>query len=164
MRGLIGFSGRRGIFLSRAIKWFTKSKWSHTFIVLDDELILEAGRYQVQITLYEKYMRDRYTITGFKPFITKETIETSLNNVIKRVGTSYGWLQIIGIAFVRGLKKIGIGIRNPFRGGIICTELVHDYLERLGFDMPFADKDAISPEDLFNYLKVSDKFEQVELK
>jgi len=158
-RGTIGFSRKRKNWVSRIITFWTKSKWSHTFIVYQTNpeiLILEAGRYQVQLVPIKKYLRkSKYDLALYEPEgFDDEAMNRGLTAAWKKVENSYGWGQILGFVFM------GLFRRNPIRAGVICSELV--LLALRGFE-PQAiwdamDKDSVSPEDLFAPLDGHPKF------
>ena len=90
----IGFSGNKKNVISKLIKLFTKSKWSHVFIELvpvgNDALILEATRGGVQFNLLSKYTNhpEKYELELFK---IDDSIEILLPVLQKHLHDDYGY-------------------------------------------------------------------------
>jgi hypothetical protein len=167
IEGAIGFSSSPS-WISRVIKWFTKSKWSHCFVVWrvigptdDDVLLIEAGEFQVQIVTLGKYMRGNYEfeILNVSPLINSEKKKEADKKLVSKVETLYGWLQLIGFGIVILLRKwFGWKSKKNIWGrGKICSEVVAEYLIDCGIDYKSlcGDKDInlISPEDIYKFLK-----------
>lgn len=164
-RGAIGFSKKRRNWVSRIIAWFTRSRWSHTFIVFQDHpevLVLEAGTYQVQLVPITKYASSSYDVAYFVPeHVPVEQVEIGIKKAGTKIEASYGWLQLAGFIPVVFFKRIlGMKISNPARGGIVCSELVLQYLRGIdpGGKWDAMDKNAVSPEDLFSELVSDQRF------
>lgn len=146
-------------FFSKAIKWFTKSKWTHAMLVLDDTLdgdaiIVEAsGRHGVILNLMSKFQHRPMEI-----FKDKQDI-WDINSIKPYLGDSYGYLQIFGIALVKIFKLK----KNPFDSGEVCSELVLNWLLASPYKSQFSglNKNLASPEDLYQIIKQSADFERV---
>jgi len=164
--GAIGFSSSKS-FISKAIKWFTKSKWSHCFIIWritgpDDEdiLLVEAGEFTVQIVPFSKYIKGDYEfeIYDVSPLIDSSKKKEADKKLISKIETYYGWLQLIGFGIVILLRKwFGWKSKKNIWGkGKICSEIVAEYLIDCGIDKHSlcSDKDInlISPEDIYQFL------------
>jgi hypothetical protein len=169
MRGTIGFSRKKANFISKVIRWFTRSQWSHTYIIYQDApeiLVVEAGTFTVQLVPITKYESAKYVNTFFVPrHVSVELVEAGIKKVQEKVEATYGWLQLIGfIPVVIARRLLGMTISNPARGGIICSELVLIYLREADPDGPWkdADRNAVSPEDIYEELLLSPLFEKVE--
>lgn len=168
--GLIGFSSSPS-WISRVIRWFTKSRWSHCFVVwkvLDGEngdgwhvLVIEAGEFTVQIVPFAKYLRkdsvfELYDVSSITDNALKERADLSL---LKQVETLYGWLQLIGFGIVILMRKwFGLKRRhNIFGMGKICSEVVAEYLLNRGVKREelCGDKDInlISPQDIYVFVR-----------
>lgn len=167
-QGSIGFSRQKGSLLSKAIRWFTGSKWSHTFIVyqVDPEiLVAEAGTFEVVLVPITKYESKKYETTFFFPDrIPFQEVQAGINRARKDIGKVYGWLQILGfIPVVIAKRLLGLKIKNSMRGGIICSELVLECLRGMepGNRWDHMQKDSVSPEDLFEELSIHPAFRRV---
>jgi len=166
MRGSIAFSHNAKGLLPKLIQWFTESEWNHTFIVVSDEYsdgtydIIEAGTRVVKRRMSLVSRKD-YSFVIFQPRkIVSQRIERAIARVEKKIGNSYGWGQLFGFAFVIIAGWFGWKIeRNPVRGGVICSELVFEYLEAIDKTVPEKDEDTISPKDLYFFMSKSPDFE-----
>ena len=168
-KGDVGFCTKRGNFLAKAIRWFTRSKWSHTYVIYQTEpeiLVLEAGVFQVQLVPFSKYESKKYVNAVMRPVnFMPDAIEKGLAKVKEKIEAHYGWLQLIGFIPVVLFKRLlGMKISNPAKGGIICSELVLQYLRGLdpGCHWDKMDRNATSPEDLFEELAIDSGFTLIE--
>jgi hypothetical protein len=169
MKGTIGFCRKKAGLLSKVIRWFTRSDWSHTYIIYQDTpeiLVAEAGTCQVQLVPITKYESSKYANVFFVPrHVDVSLIENGTKKVRGKIETTYGWLQILGfIPMVIARRLLFMKIPNPARAGIICSELVLLYLRELepGYLWDSLDRNAVSPEDLYKMLLIHPGFEKVE--
>lgn len=142
MRTRIGFSTSKSSWISRIIRWFTKSTTSHCFIVYyDDEwgrdMVMESEGGlggAVRIVPFE-------VIGGIIALITpKHDIEVGMNKMADRLGQMYDYGGLFGMAWVilgRWLKKKWA---NPWQSSkaMFCSELVAQVL--IDSNYPGADK------------------------
>ena len=180
-RGDVGFSdytGKSWFFqlLARAIRFFTKSKWSHTFqLTLEDEsqglFVTEAGDYGVAIHSFEKYNKPGvYKYEVWRVMAPEEALESGITRVVSLDGKAYGYTQLIGFILVWIVKKLtGKKVNNPIGGGRVCSELVlagmqstFDWWSQKSTEPAVKevrdkfmkmDKDTTSPEDIYEVFK-----------
>lgn len=169
MRGTIGFCTKRASFVSKVIRWFTRSRWSHTYVIRQvepDILVLEASTFQVQLVPVTKYESRKYANVFFRPEGFKDAdVSCGLMKAEEKIETHYGWLQLVGnIPVIIAKRLFGLKIRNLSRGGVVCSELVLQYLRGLDPSGPWGslDKNTVSPEDLYEVLSSHMKFKKVE--
>jgi hypothetical protein len=169
MKGTIGFCRERSSFISKAIRWFTRSQWSHTYIIyqVDPEvLVLEAGKFQVQLIPITKYESSKYVNVYFTPgLFLQGHVDAGIAKAKEKIEATYGWLQIFGFLPVIVAKRLlGMKISNPSKGGIVCSELVLQYLRGLepGGKWGSMDRNSVSPEDLYGELVKHVGFDRVE--
>lgn len=149
-------TSRNPNFFSRAIKWYTKSKWSHVFLKLDDKiqkdgLIIEsAGHGGVHIDVFSKHKDKILEVYQLK------NDYNDIRCLYPYIGDNYGYLQIIGypIAKLLNLKK------NPFGGGYVCSELVLRWLSKspLSKEFEHLTYNETTPQDLYEIISKSDSF------
>lgn len=162
LTGCVGFirttkTGCSGI-LSRLIRMFSAGEWSHVFVVVGDlppagGIIIEASETGVKLNLLKDYTEDpnvEYAL--YKPKVDLRAIMDGLAEVLKLNGKSYGYLQFLGFVVTWPYYMItGRRRKNPFGGGIICSELGLIYIKKTGvrpdvFDG--MDLNNCTPEDL----------------
>lgn len=171
MLGAIGFETDRRSWLSRIIRWFTESRWSHVFIVAGEDPvtgeteILEASTWGIQKAPLKKYLDDDYVKLRF--YVVRadpEKQRAALAACQDLVGRSYGYAQILGFALILPFRKLGLRFKNPISAGRVCSELVLRYLQLLDVDPAFAalDRDSTTPQDLFAIIDASPRFEVLE--
>ena len=153
------------------IKKVTRSKFSHTFIVLGDiygrQAILEAGARESIINFLDTY----YTAPDhFEIYTPKDTslIEEAIANCLKNylhVWYSYG--QALGVGIVNLNRMLGFSINNPFTKGIICSELSYYYIQQLLQVEEIGDlgkPNNLSPEDIHKWVEASNLFTKTYIK
>lgn len=142
--------------LSKLIKWFTKSQWTHVMLILDDtvdgdSIIIEASAlHGICLNLLSKYANRKLEIY-------KDIQDIWDINAIKSyIGQNYGYLQLLGI----GLVKIFKLKHNPFGKSEVCSELVLHWLLTTPYSSEFKDLDPniVSPEDIYRILCKSSNF------
>ena len=169
MKGTIGFCTKRANFISKVIRWFTGSKWSHTYVirqVAPDILVLEASKFQVQIVPINKYESRKYKNVFFLPEgYDPAAVDRGLEKAGAKIEQNYGWLQLLGfIPVIIARRLLGMRIKNLARGGVVCSELVLQFLKGMDPEGPWKSlqKDTTSPEDLYPLIEGCAKFKKVE--
>lgn len=164
LQGVIGFSSKKANWLSRTIRWFTRSKWSHCFLVYQtgqEVLVAEAGTFTVQLIPITKYQSHTYATEFFAPTgLSAENLEKGIARIRGLIERTYGWVQLAGFVPMIALRKMGFKVSNPACGGIICSELVLLFLEVAdpegGWDK--MDRNAVTPEDIHAKLLENPRF------
>lgn len=168
-KGSIGFCRTPGNWISKIIRWFTRSNWNHTFVVYQAEpetLVVEASKYDVQLVPVTKYDSKKYQIVYFVPSgYSAEAVEAGIACARKNIEKSYGWMQLVGfIPIIVAKRLLGMKISNPMKGGVICSELCLKYLQGMeppGGAWSSMDRNAVSPEDLFEALLKDARFTKI---
>ena len=163
--GDIGFGGKRSGFYPKAVRFLTKSRWSHCFVVTPQfmgELCVIEADLKVQVVPFQKeYVEknaDYYEI--WRPIkASRFQIHYATRKLFfKDAGEIYGFLQIPWFAFRAILGYFGIKLKgkNPFPGGEICSETLWQYLcflENYGEAFSCFGENECSPEDLYHIVK-----------
>lgn len=151
-------------FYSRAVRFLTKSKWSHCFFMPHDylgEVIVMEADLCVQIVPFKKEYIDKkedcYEI--FRP--TKaakiDIINSSKICLNTKTGKKYGFLEIPWHALKSILGWFGIKLENnPIETGEICNDILYAYL----FNLREEYRDGIShlkasdtnPEEIYDFV------------
>ncbi len=157
--GDIAFSYPKKLgFYSRAVRWFTNSKWSHCFYVAPPymgELMVIETDLKIQVVPFHK----EYVVKNADAFEVYTPSMASMDDRYlacskafkETAGQTYGFLSILWFAlkmlFRAGWKD------NFFTDGVICSELLLIYLKNLGG--PYADAfshltvNETSPQDIY---------------
>jgi hypothetical protein len=179
MRFIVGFS-RKTHFFARAIRWFTKSEFSHTYVVKECEAcqlkeVLEANHYGDTSGPYDLFLEEGAIV--LKEFEVEHDIEL-LNQAwdtirLHRLHRPYSYMQILGDALVITLQtlifyffKKKVSLPNPFnqRKADVCSELVLSWLRRAkiaGFEN--LRDSTVSPEDLYEIIEKDEQFTLLEV-
>lgn len=175
LRGAVGFSDYTGggffQFVAKCIRFFTKSQWSHTFCITMEDFLLgpiveEAGPMGVVNASIDKYLDGPFYCKLWKIKATEDQIDAGIRRVFPMLNKSYGYFMLLGFILVWLWHKITLRkANNPFRGGIICSELVLEYLKAIFPDnaaLLEMDRDTTSPEDIYEFIICrSDMFEEI---
>jgi len=151
--GMIAQSGGN-IFIQKAIKFFTRSKFSHSFLILNgpfNEAVLQTTETVVTVTgLVDKFFGKDYCVFYDVEASMIERMYASQQTYVKYSGKWYGYLSYIYfIMRYFGYKK---PCPRSLSWGVTCTELVCFYLSNLNenYKKLFEGKDlsSLTPEDL----------------
>ena len=163
-KGDIAFSGKRASnWYSNGVKSITKSKWSHSFLLMGDacgELsVLEAELSISAVPWQREYVeKDADYYESYRPTsASQEDIDRATKYCYYNYsGEAYGFLEIPWFIY-RIYMQRWFGYtpkKNWSSDGIFCSELVFDYLYQLGGEYRDLLKDftpdTASPQDLYN--------------
>lgn len=184
LRGAIGFSSyvapaknlweRFLKFVGNIIRWLSKSKYSHTFLWIWNDntlgpVVYEAADNGVTVNFAdpEGYLDPKkYLVNVFMPLAPPTAIDEGLFKVRRYNGYMYGYLQLVGFAFVYiWLFVTRKRVNNPITGGIICSELVIIYLKAVFPNEGWIQKmnrNTTAPEDIYEFIeKRPDLFKEI---
>lgn len=138
---------------SKVIKDFTKSKVSHTFLIVSlfgVALVLEEGYHGYSMRLLADFPDKIVRIV-----VPKVDLRAAVRESLKDLGQPYGYPKLLGMFFVMCARRLGHKIRNPARNSrsMICSERNTRILQAAKY--PGADKldpSSTSPEDLLEFL------------
>lgn len=137
MTGIIAFEGDRANLLARGIRAVTGSEFSHCWLhfgrACDIEVIFEANAYRTMPNSLNTYMGPNHYIEFYRPIYPMPVILSSLNHVYHDFdGVHYGYPQALGLGLVSLARDLGLQLDNPFKSGLVCSEIAYYYLLRLG--------------------------------
>lgn len=154
--GDVAFLMHHDNWISKALSWFMKSKWSHSFLVIEQTeqfaYILETSDFEVCIADLDRYIADPqvtmevYRFSDLSDDDAKEMVRYTTN---LNLGTIYGYLQLLSFGIRSLLGRLGIQIKNFIRQGLVCDESV---LVGLAYKVPEfkgIDPKSIQTEELY---------------
>lgn len=165
-KGSIGFSNNKTSFIGKLIRLFTNSGITHSFIITfprgNDVWFEEASNVVAEGKFENNYVNDpntSYWVYKIKDGLVPEaTTDTALQYCLDNyLGVEYGFFQLLWFPYRWLMSKFGKDIRkqkNWMSDGVICSELVYDYLTQLG--PQFADlvkdfnSDTIQAQDILD--------------
>lgn len=150
----IAFSTQPRNLLSRLVRWFTKSKTSHAFIIFEAmgrAWILESGVKGVVVLPLDKF-RDQMVAVVPVPDLTDEELSKVMDEYL---GRDYDFTGLFGMTFNYIGRWLKAKWRNPWNNSraMFCSELCVKALQESGF--PGADQLVAadtSPQDLLDFL------------
>ncbi len=155
----VGFSTTNGV-LARVIRWFTKSKVSHSFIIyfspiFNQVMVMEASWSGFRVVPYKHFVTNNRIVEVITPVIC---IEPGLKVAADWLGAGYDYPSIIGQVVILVARWFKRRVNNPFKNekALICSEAVTKMLQAVNY--PGADllvPENINPEDLLEFLRVA---------
>ena len=136
--------------ISRVIAGITRSNWSHSFLYIGDDKIIESDWNGVVIKRLEYYLNDKFTVGLFrvKPELTEDETDRLVKEMRKLLGIHYGYLQLVW-QFI--LRLIG---RNEdpdwaidVDTGMICSEAMATAYKKIGRQIKNLPPHQTEPED-----------------
>jgi hypothetical protein len=153
----VGFSTRTKNIFSRAIRWLTGSKTSHTWLLFDDTffglpMVMEATEVGFRLLPYDNFKAEGNDIIALiePPYALDEGVQQAA----RWLGERYDFTGILGSVFVllgRWLKKKW---RNPLAGSksMFCSEAVVRVMQAAKYPGSDAfDPEATTPQDLLDF-------------
>jgi hypothetical protein len=146
------FSTCDGI-VSRAIRWFTRSKVSHSFLTFRDEtlgrvFVMEANGRGFMIVPWAKWRTHNTLVARYRLTTDMDAQLASLRKLSEFLGSQYDYVSILGFA----IRRFWSRVRNPFDSGkkLVCSEAVARFLYLTGDTslQYFSDYGSWVPEDL----------------
>lgn len=165
---VVGFSKAKHWYKlgSKLICLVDNAPFSHTYIRFyaqkyDTWLIYEAKGAGVNFCSIDNFNDHATVVEEYLINITEEAKNKTVGYAIKNCGNPYGVIQLVGMAWVMLLKRLGCkSPKNPFTKGTVCSELVgHILRDCLGEDVP-QDLDIASPKDINILVKKIHKDQQ----
>lgn len=151
----IGFSTNKKSKTSAIIRWYLKTKFSHTYLYFkleefDQYTVFQAvGEGGAQFISADTFLAHNTVVSEFKIPLSEEQYKIVLNRCHELSGDSYGFLQNIGMVLARmfRLKK------NPFRKHRNCSEIIAECIIKIDSKAFKKDLNLITPKDIYTYLQ-----------
>lgn len=161
----VGFSTTNAL-SSRLIRFFTRSKVSHTWFsfrdeTLDKTLVMHATRIGYNVETWKKFTSHNTLVAMFG---CDYDLRPGLQKVANWLGTKYDFEGILGFLWVLFLRWFNIKRKNPFRDTkrLFCSEAVIVGLKATeALEIPRVQKldpETTDPEDLLELCASEDKF------
>lgn len=158
MNIVVGFSTSRAWY-SRLIRWFTKSKCSHTFLLvkmLDELLVFQEGPLGYGAKSFEDFKTQNQVVD----LVHVAGLEDGFKKSLPDLGTPYGYLPLLGMFPVMIARRLGWHMKNPLRGihTPFCSarnaQIIKDSPKNPFFERAQdLDPMSTSPEDLLEFLR-----------
>lgn len=147
-------------FIPNAIKFFTKSKFSHSFIIMGDllgvTLCEEADAGGVEVCRFDLNYANN-TNEGYEVWtvnLPQAVKDTAIQKIMNELEVNYGFLEYVWFIWRAINKLFGKDIKQQnnwaANSGYICSQLVVQYLKDLGLNQVLVGygNGSIAPEDL----------------
>lgn len=166
--GDIVLSSTKSGFIPNAIKWFTQSVFSHSFVttpsVLGQPMCIEAAEGGVDFTLFNKSylnnLNEGYEVWEIK--VSRSIKDKAIKSILNDLELHYGFLEYPFFIWRRICLFFGKDIKasnNWNTQGMICSQLCVSYLKACGLESVLAGygNGSIAPQDLRNIFSAHPK-------
>lgn len=155
----IGFSTTNGL-ISRAIRWVTRSRVSHTFVVYYDEtlgreMVLHADLKGVETIPMSRFQESNTVVYICEPELTPYQRAHALLYLSKWLGSQYDFAGLFGNLWVLFGRWLKLKIRNPWGSSkaVFCSEAIVRALQEVNYPaVADLDPEATNPDDLYEAL------------
>lgn len=161
MKYCIGFSTQPNNIFSKLIRWFTRSKASHSFIFLNAKIILEATDFKVKATAYSKFKKKNKIIAVYEIIQDPIILQKALDTACEELGVDYDVFNIIGIAIVIIVDMLThIRIKNPLdsKNKLQCSEYVLQFIKDGQIPIELNDEEFIDSQILIDFCNNNIKY------
>lgn len=131
--------------ISRAIRWFTGSKYTHAGIAVTSNIIYEIDVFKkLDVRLLTHHDYDVYRLK--EDLTIEQQIELKLYAINKiKESKGYDWFRIIQFA----LEKIGIKLHLNNKKRYVCSEIIDELYNHVGIDLiPNRTDGEVTPADI----------------
>ena len=140
------------------IRLWTRRSFSHVAVCFDTskeygtKTYYQASDGLVNYMAEDQFLKKHSIVESFTLVITEDQYKDIRNKCHREVGANYGFLQNVGIILSDITKFFGVKIKNPWKEGRNCSELLYDnILVYMGVDS--YDKDLIKPHHIEKIIK-----------
>ena len=148
----IGFSTSKAL-TSRAIRWVTRSRVSHVFLLVEDSflgqsMVMEAIGSGFQLIPYTNFQTGNEIVTLITPVVP---LEDGVKKATAWLGEKYNFEGLAGMLLVLAGRWLGRKWRNPLRSAhaVFCSEVATMILQSVNYPgVMNLDPQSTDPEDL----------------
>jgi hypothetical protein len=145
----IGFSTDPKSWVSKIIRWFTKSKYSHTFIVVRGDpvlgdLVVESDSGGVQIKTFNGFNFTKNPL--LKEVAISDDVTVPLRHTLDLLGSSYDYTGLVGMSWVELMWHVfKKKVHNPLhsKNALFCVAFVIVFMQQ----MDWKNSGALVPQD-----------------
>jgi hypothetical protein len=148
----IGFSTSKAL-TSRAIRWVTRSRVSHVFLLVEDsflgqDMVMEAIASGFQLIPYSNFKSGNEIVTLITPVVP---LDDGVKKATDWLGEKYNFEGLAGMLLVLAGRWLGRKWRNPLRSAhsVFCSEVATMILQSVNYPgVMDLDPQSTDPEDL----------------
>lgn len=156
----VGFSTSKSSWISKIIRWFTRSKVSHTFLIYYDQdfsrdMVMEATEGGFRIVPFDQYTKGADYLRVFMP---RQSIDYGVLIAVDWLGQHYDYAGLIGMMWVMLCRWFKRKVHNPLHssGTMFCSTAVTMVLQAAKYiNTEKFDPASTNPEDLEEFCIVN---------
>ena len=153
-----------GAIFSKLLQWYEGIPISHVLIEFETPKLGQNFVYHsvigtgVSLLSRKRFDSKNEIMETYKITITEEMYQKMRNGLLDNCGEHYAMWQNVGILIVDKCRKLlGIRVKNPWKDGQNCSELVYRYVipyvcNKVDYNIQ---PDLVKPSDIRNMLKVN---------
>lgn len=153
----VGFSTHQKSIVSKIIRWFTKSKASHTWVLFEDtffgmEMVMESTDTGFRVVPFANFKAEGNDIVALVDPVAP--LDEGVKAAAAWLGESYDFGGLFGSAFVLLGRWLRRKWANPWASAhaMFCSEAVVRVLQAAKYPGSSAfDPEATSPQDLLDF-------------
>jgi hypothetical protein len=140
--------------VSKAIRFFTRSKTSHVGLWIDDEQVLSAEADGIKQQSLQDFMKGREFVGIFEVKPEYEYM-FDIEKAKKKIGWRYDFVGLLGFMYVELWERLNRRVRNPLasKNMAICSEFVLATASGLVPEFANMSPETTDPGDLFESLE-----------
>lgn len=156
-----GFSrSSQGLIGSKLIMWFMRKPFSHTYFKYKEDRYVDSTIFQatgkgLNYMAEHRFHEHNTPVREFTEQISDELFDELMRDCHNNAGIDYGFLQNLGLAFVRLADKVGWKIdKNPINDGINCSEWMYYILAEIyGPRWTETEPNLVAPDEVYEFLE-----------
>jgi uncharacterized protein YycO len=133
--------------ISRLIKWWTISRWSHVGIYVGNNFVIEATWPRVRKVTLMTFLEscDRVTVLRHSKWttLTEDQVQQFLGFLESKIGKPYDWRGLVSFICRKSIQN---------KSGYFCSELVSEAFSLVGIPIERKKPAWTSPEDIHSSL------------
>lgn len=157
----IGFSksSLKAPILSWLIRLYENTPFSHTYLefdtkkIFEDDTIFQSSKGMVNYMSKKFFLSENDIVEEFEFEIPLEVYMEMRVELHASAGIKYAFMQNIGILYTDFMRLFGKRVKNPWKKGYNCSELVYKHVIRYLYPDFKYDPETVTPKDVYNMLK-----------
>lgn len=144
---------------SWAVRFYQNTNFSHTYLEFDtksifnDDTIFQSSKAMVNYMSKSFFLTENTITDEFEVEMPDELYMKMRSELHANAGVKYAFLQNIGIIYTDFMRLFGKRVKNPWKKGYNCSELVYKYVIKYLYPEYTLDPETITPKDVYEIMK-----------
>lgn len=143
---------------SWAIRLYEGTEFSHTYLEFDtkrifnDDTIFQSSKGMVNYMSKSVFLTENAVVNEFEFELPEEIYRDMRIELHANAGLKYALMQNVGVIITDIAKFFGKEMKNPWKKGYNCSELVYKHVIKYLYPEEKRDPDLITPKEVFELL------------